>query len=179
MSKRPRGRALDIGAGEGADAIRLAKLGYEVDVIEVSPVACRKIERFANRENVHLDIRNESIDQAVLFRRYDVVLMNGVLHYVADKDAVLKKIRAASALRATHIVSLFSNASTMPREHLVIPVYPDREGGVTEQFYRRSYASLDLRYERSRPEKSHPGFSAHTHSHIKFIAHLADSAEPK
>jgi SAM-dependent methyltransferase len=39
-ARRGPGVALDLGAGEGADAIRLAKLGYQVDAVEVSAVAC-------------------------------------------------------------------------------------------------------------------------------------------
>jgi SAM-dependent methyltransferase len=34
LAGRPTGRALDLGAGEGADAIRLALLGYEVDAVD-------------------------------------------------------------------------------------------------------------------------------------------------
>lgn len=51
---RKPGRALDVGAGEGADAIRLAKLGYKVDALEVSPVACEKIQSFAQAERIHV-----------------------------------------------------------------------------------------------------------------------------
>jgi SAM-dependent methyltransferase len=35
-ARRRPGRALDLGAGEGADSIRLARLGYQVDAIEIS-----------------------------------------------------------------------------------------------------------------------------------------------
>jgi methylase of polypeptide subunit release factors len=60
------GHALDMGAGEGADAIRLAKLGYQVDAVEVSPVACEKAERFARAEGVSITMRNEPIETADL-----------------------------------------------------------------------------------------------------------------
>ena len=52
------------GAGEGADAIRLAKLGYQVDAVEVSAVACEKIERFAKSEGVKITIRNGPVETA-------------------------------------------------------------------------------------------------------------------
>lgn len=38
-ARRGQGRALDLGAGEGADAIRLAKLGYAIDAVEVFSTA--------------------------------------------------------------------------------------------------------------------------------------------
>ena len=56
------GRALDLGAGEGADAIRLAKLGYRVDAVDLSAVACEKAEWFAHAEGVSISVRNEPIE---------------------------------------------------------------------------------------------------------------------
>src|ERR1700683_2000373 len=53
---RPRGQALDIGAGEGSDAIRLARLGYQVDAVEMSVVGAGKIKDFASRENVEVNV---------------------------------------------------------------------------------------------------------------------------
>src|SRR6266568_7686133 len=61
VARRGSGVALDLGAGEGADAIRLAKLGYKVDAVEVSAVACEKIERFARSEGVCVNVRNEQL----------------------------------------------------------------------------------------------------------------------
>ena len=46
------GRALDFGAGEGSDAIRLALLGYDVDAVELSVIGAEKIRRFAREAEV-------------------------------------------------------------------------------------------------------------------------------
>jgi SAM-dependent methyltransferase len=163
------GRALDLGAGEGADAIRLAKLGYEVDVVELSAVACEKIELFARIEQTRVNVRNESMLTAVLEPGvYDLVVMNGSLHYIQDKLATLTRVNRASSPTAAHALSLFSTATPLPTEHAVIPVFPDTEGGVVERFYDGWHIEL-LSYERDRTERSHPGFAAHAHSHIKLI----------
>jgi SAM-dependent methyltransferase len=168
-AQRSPGRALDLGGGEGADAIRLAKLGYDVDVVEVSAVACEKAERFARAEGVRMKVRCEPIETASLEGTYDVVLMNGCLHYVHDKSGVLARVTAASAADAVHAVAVFSTATPVPAEHAVIPAFPDEEGGTVEQFYRGWQALLHI-YERDRAEHSHPGFAPHAHSHIKLIA---------
>jgi SAM-dependent methyltransferase len=169
-AERAPGRALDLGAGEGADAIRLAKLGYEVDAVELSPVACRKIEEFARTEHVNVHVRNESMLDAVLEPgAYDVVLLNGSLHYARDKHSVLVRAEAASAPGAVHALAVFSTASPLPPPHTVVPVFPEDEGGGIEQFYRNWDIRL-LAYERDQPERSHPGFPAHVHSYIKLIA---------
>jgi SAM-dependent methyltransferase len=174
--RRGPGCALDLGAGEGADAIRLAKLGYRVDAVELSAIACEKIERFARAQGVHVDVRNEPLETVDLTHtRYDIVLMNGCLHYVRDKNLVLRRVLAASALDAIHAVALFSTATPIPAEHAVIPVFPDEEGGVVERFYR-NWEILLHAHERGRSERSHPSFAPHAHSYIKLIAARIPSA---
>jgi SAM-dependent methyltransferase len=168
------GRALDLGAGEGADTIRLAKLGYQVDAVEVSAVACEKAERFARAEGVRVNVRCESIETADLAgTAYDLVLMNGSLHYVRDKGELLRRVLAVSAPDAVHAVSVFSTATPVPAEHAVIPVFPEEEGGTVEQLYDGWHALRHVR-ERGRAEHSHPGFAPHVHSHIKLIAARPD-----
>jgi SAM-dependent methyltransferase len=169
-AQRGPGRALDIGAGEGADAIRLAKLGYHVDAVELSTVACEKIERFARAQGVQVSVRNEPLETMDLTgARFDLVIMNGCLHYVRDKTHLLRRVLAASAADAVHAVAVFSTATPVPAEHTVIPVFPDDEGGVVERFYQ-DWDVLLLNHQRERSERSHPGFAPHVHSHIKLIA---------
>jgi hypothetical protein len=98
-----------------------------------------------------------------------VVLMNGCLHYVRDKDSVLARVARVSAANAVHAVALFSTATPVPAEHAAIPVFPDEEGGTVEQFYAGWRVLLHAR-ERGRTEHSHPGFGPHVHSHIKLVA---------
>jgi SAM-dependent methyltransferase len=169
-ARRGSGVALDLGAGEGADAIRLAKLGYKVDAVKVSAVACEKIKRFARSQGVRINARNEPMETVDLTgSSYDVVLMNGCLHYVRDKSRMLRRVPAASAGDAVHAVAVFSTATPVPAEHAVVPVFPDEEGGVVERFYQDLEMLLHA-YQRGRREHSHPGFRPHVHSHIKLIA---------
>jgi SAM-dependent methyltransferase len=169
-ARRGPGRALDLGAGEAADAIRLAKLGYQVDAIEVSAVACEKAERFVRAEGVCVNIRNEPIETAELAAAcYDLVLMNGCLHYVRDKEPVLRRVLAASAPSTVHAVAVFSTATPIPAEHAVIPVFPDDEDGIVERFYQ-GWSLLMHAWERGREDHAHPGFGSHVHSHVKLVA---------
>jgi SAM-dependent methyltransferase len=169
-ARRGSGVALDLGAGEGADAIRLAKLGYKVDAVEVSAVACEKIERFAWSQGVRINVCNEPMETVDLTgSSYDVVLMNGCLHYLRDKSRMLRRVLDVSAADAVHAVAVFSTATPVPAEHAVVPVFPDEEGGVVERFYQ-DWDMLLHAYQRGLREHSHPGFASHVHSHIKLIA---------
>jgi SAM-dependent methyltransferase len=50
----PPGRALDVGCGEGADAVWLARLGWDVTGLDVSEVALDRAERHAGEAGVRV-----------------------------------------------------------------------------------------------------------------------------
>lgn len=51
-SDLPAGRALEVGCGEGADAIWLAKRGWQVTGVDISPVALARAAEHAEAEGV-------------------------------------------------------------------------------------------------------------------------------
>jgi SAM-dependent methyltransferase len=164
-----RPRALDLGAGEGADSIRLALLRYDVTAVEISPEAVKKIERFAAEAGVDIITETADITEYQPNGLFDVVICNGVLHYVADKPKVIGRMQAATAPGGLNVVSLWSTFTDVPACHNSVPVYCDREDGVVA----RSYAGWNVKclyFERGKPESSHGGMPAHAHSHIKILA---------
>jgi SAM-dependent methyltransferase len=60
------GRALDVGAGEGADAIWLALRGWTVTGLELSGVAIERAQGHAAREQVHVDWHHAGLLDATL-----------------------------------------------------------------------------------------------------------------
>jgi SAM-dependent methyltransferase len=55
IATRAPGRALDLAAGEGRNAIWLAEQGWSVDAIDFSPVALAKAHRLAHAREVELN----------------------------------------------------------------------------------------------------------------------------
>lgn len=168
---RPAGRALDVGAGEGADAIRLAHLGYEVDAVEVSTVAAEKIERFAKEAGVSSRVRVTvgDISDVSLAGEYDVILCNGVLHYIEDKPPVIARMQGATAEGGFNVVSLWSTFTPVPVSHNSVSAFCDDENGVVTRLYRTWPKEL-LYFDRDKAEASHSDLPPHRHSHIKLIA---------
>jgi len=171
LQRRPPGRALDLGAGEGADAIRLARLGYEVDAVEVSPVAAEKVERFAKKAHVssHVRVTAGDIADADFAGEYDVVLCNGVLHYIEDKSSVITRMQQATAVGGFNVVSLWSTFTPVPASHNSVTVFCDDENGVVTELYSAWPKEL-IYFERDKVEASHSDLPPHRHSHIKLIA---------
>lgn len=163
------GRALDLGAGEGADSIRLALLGYTVRAVEISQVGVEKIRAFAEQAGVEVAAEHADITEYQPEGEYDIILCNGVLHYVADKKPVLKRMQAATRPGGLNVISLWSTFTPVPACHDIIPTYCDDEDGVVTSRYAGWHKEL-LYFEHSKPEVSHSGMPPHSHSHIKLIA---------
>ena len=169
LRNRPRGRALDIGAGEGSDAIRLALLGYDVDAVEVSKVGAEKIERFAAEAGAKVRVIASDVQDFVPDESYAVIVCNGVLHYVEDKRRVIKLMQDATWPGGINVISLWSNYTPVPECHEFVPVYTDDENGVVTSCYRE-WRKEFIYFERDKAETAHSDLPAHRHSHIKLIA---------
>jgi len=164
-----RRRALDIGAGEGSDAIRLALLGYEVDAVEMSAVGAKKIGCFAEEAGVDVRVIAADIREFIPDGPYDVIICNGVLHYVPDKRAVIALMQQATADGGINVVSLWSTFTPVPQCHEIVPVYADDEEGIVTSSYA-SWPKEFMYFERDKAEAAHSDLPAHRHSHIKLIA---------
>ena len=168
---QPPGAALDIGAGEGSDAIRLAMLGYEVEAVELSSIGAAKVQRFAREAGVGdlINVLNIDARKFRADRQYDVVICNGVLHYIADKRHLITLLQDSTVAGGYHAIALWSNMSPVPNCHRTVDVYPDAEDGVVMKMYE-GWKVHGPWFEHNKVDLSHPSPDLHRHSHIKFIA---------
>lgn len=169
LADRPVGRALDLGAGEGADSIRLARLGYDVTAVDISAVGVSKIEKFAADAEVKVTAEVADVTSYVPGGLFDVVIANGLLHYVANKPLVIRRMQQATTPGGINVISLWSTHTSVPACHLRVPVYCDDEDGVLTRSYS-GWMTKFLYFEHEKLESAHQGMQAHSHSHIKLIA---------
>ncbi len=102
LQAKPPLRALDLGCGTGETAVRLARLGIHVTLLDSSPAMLEIAKRTAREAGVtdKVVLRHGDVTQlANLFqnRSFDVVLCHNVLEYLDEPGAVLRG--AARALR--------------------------------------------------------------------------------
>lgn len=94
--------ALDLGCGTGATAVRLARLGIRVTLLDSSLAMLDIAERAAREATVTDKVvlqQGDAAEVATLFpsRSFDLILCHNILEYCDDPDAVLRG--AARALR--------------------------------------------------------------------------------
>jgi SAM-dependent methyltransferase len=105
LGELPPGRALDLGAGEGRNAVWLAERGWRVTAVDFSPVALEKGRRLAQTRGVTVDwvladLRGYQPEPAA----YDLVLV-AYLHLLpAERAVVLGGAVAALARHGTFLL---------------------------------------------------------------------------
>jgi len=98
---------VDIGGGTGGFAVRVAKLGHHVTVIDPSPDALAALDRRAREEGATVSAQQGDLaDLPVLVgaEGADVVLCHGVLEHVADLPAAMTTLH--DVLRPGGVLSL-------------------------------------------------------------------------
>lgn len=109
----PPGDALDVGAGEGADAVWLARQGWRVTALEVSVVALERIAAHAQEAGV---------GHAITARHHD--LMSGA-PLPGSHDLVSAQYLHPPVERFTEILALLGDAVRPGGRLLVVGHHPD------------------------------------------------------
>jgi cyclopropane fatty-acyl-phospholipid synthase-like methyltransferase len=102
---------LDIGMGNGRNAIFFAKMGFDVDCIDVSTTYVRRCKQLAQAEGLPLnaqlaDIRSFEIPK----HRYALIIISKMLHFFrkSEIEAIAEKISMGLARRGLAYVKMFS-----------------------------------------------------------------------
>jgi SAM-dependent methyltransferase len=115
---RPRGRALDLGVGEGQNAVFLAKQGLHVTGVDLSPTGLRRFLERAVREGVAERVRavREDIKRFPLEQEYDVILSNNTLHFLPETELtrVLSRMKAQTRPGGYHAITVFTKHGDLP-----------------------------------------------------------------
>ncbi len=97
-TKRPAGKALDIGCGAGTDSVYLAQRGWEVTSLDFVPKALEFTEHRAQQAGVSVIPVEADITQWQVPEPFDLVLDHGLLHnmdpvrYSAYRDRIIDAV---------------------------------------------------------------------------------------
>lgn len=75
-------RLLDIGSGEGRDAIYFAKCGFQVDALEISAPGVEKIKHYSRLAGYAVHVLQADMIGYNLFKEYDVIYSCGSLQFL-------------------------------------------------------------------------------------------------
>jgi SAM-dependent methyltransferase len=99
------GVALDLGSGPGIHAIALAKRGWKVTAVDISPGAIRMASKFAEEARVKVDFQRANIlDFEPTPNSFDLVHDRGFLHTLDQSEWPVWLNLVATALKPSGLV---------------------------------------------------------------------------
>ncbi len=137
----PESTILDLGAGQGRNALYLARRGYRVTAIELTETGCQQMQTTAKEQGLSLDafIQGDISDASVLsqFGIYDAIICVGVIPFLNQRavERVLAAMQEKTNARGHIAISGFMELDIEKRKiHLAMERYRFSPGELRERF---------------------------------------------
>lgn len=145
---------LDLGCGQGHDAMRLARLMLKVTAVDLSANAIKLARENAEIENLNVDFRQMDMSNGLDFAdsSFDVVLANLSLHYFPRIQTELilqeiKRILEPNGVLCLHVNSSEEGEKRRANGSVVCELEPGfflERDGVTRRYFGQSDLELLL-----------------------------------
>jgi len=108
-----RGKILDLGCGQGRDALALAHLGYEVTGVDVSQIGIEQMLREAKRKNLKVRGIIADIYEFPIDSDFDYILLDSMLHfYKREREKEIRFVqRIMNEMKAGATLCIFVSKS--------------------------------------------------------------------
>lgn len=102
-------RLLDVGCGEGKDAVFMARCGYDVTAFDVAQAGIDKLRRLADAAHVFVNAFVADVNAFCPEGEYDAVFSSGVLHYIRPelRGELFASYKAHTAQGGLHAMNAF------------------------------------------------------------------------
>lgn len=109
MPPTKRLKLLDVGCGEGKDAVFFARNGYEVSAFDVSDAGIEKTKRLADQVGVHVNVFKADLLDYRLDTHYDIIFSSGVLHYIKPeyRNEIFDNYKQFTNENGMHVFNVF------------------------------------------------------------------------
>ena len=92
----PKGHVLDLGCGQGRDAIALARIGYRVTGVDVSEVGVEQMIEKASQDGLDITGIVRDLHEFEITDHYGIVLLDSMIHFTKKdrkrEETLLSKI---------------------------------------------------------------------------------------
>lgn len=160
--------ALDVGCGEGRNALCLAEQGVVVDAFDRSLPGIQKLRSRAGSADVRIRAWVQDLETFSFRREYELIVAHGVLHLLEREvwQSVLASVRRHTKPGGWNVVVVFTDRLPPPQDLAVHMRGLFREGELRDQYRGWSVT----RWEAYTLEDEHPGGVRHRHPINKIVA---------
>jgi len=102
-------KLLDIGCGEGKDAVFFARCGYVVSAFDISEAGVKKTKRLAEKAMVNVRAFRANLCDYRLTEDYDVLFSSGVLHYIKPelREEIINDYKIHTNINGINVFNVF------------------------------------------------------------------------
>ena len=125
-------KVLDIGCGEGKDAVFLAKNGYIVTAFDAAQSGIDKAASLAEKSRVSVDLFKADIRDYRPDTQYDIIFSSGVLHYAGEsmREEFMNSLKEHTADGGLNVLNVFVGKPFIPEKA------PDADIGGTPHLWK-------------------------------------------
>jgi len=112
-----RPKLLDLGCGEGRNAVYFAGFGFEVVGLDLSKSGLEKTEKLAEDTNVHVKTIQADILTYNITEVYDIVFSTGTLHYLPPNGRLrhFQNYKEQTSANGINVLSVFVEKPFIPK----------------------------------------------------------------
>lgn len=102
-------KVLDIGCGEGKDAVFMARCGYQVSAFDLSASGIEKTKRLADQAGVYVDAFRADMLDFRLDKEYDILFSSGVFSFMPSqyRQEILKNYKQFTSVGGLNVYHVF------------------------------------------------------------------------
>lgn len=158
---------LDVGAGEGRNAIYLSEQGFNVDAFDISEKGIKKLNYLATKKGVYINSFICDVSNFIFCKQYDLIIAHGILQFIDNsiRNKFIEQMKNFTKVGGYNIISVFTNTTEIPEDlkDLMIGVFKDGE-------IKTYYTKWDVEYKSYSFNDEHENGIKHTHTANKIIA---------
>jgi len=159
---------LDVGCGEGRNAIHLASKNHTVEAFDLSEAGIEKAMSLADNMNLKIKFWSQDLADFEFQKEYDVILSHGVLHLPEKKyrDKFISEAQKNTRVGGFHFIDVFTNR---------LPATPDNAPFTKSLFdvgeLLKKYSGWEIIYHLEKTiNDEHPGGIKHEHAKEQIVA---------
>ena len=165
----PRGASvLDLGCGEGRNALYLAQHGFRVTAVDLSAAGIRKLQHHAQQRGLSVTAEVRDMKHYAFERSFYLIIAHGSLHLIEREHwtSLIHRIKAHTVVGGYNVIVVFTDLIPPPDDLKEFHVGLFREGELFEL-----YEDWDILLRRSYIlEDEHPGNIKHRHPINQVVA---------